>query len=191
MPEVSPSKAELRRQLLAHRQSISAEVRREWDIAIGRRVLAWWNANPVAVLGVYWPIRSEPDLRPFYDGLAARGARLALPLVAQVDAPLQFHAWQPGDTLIKDSYGVMVPADGAVVHPDALLIPCVGFNAGNIRLGYGGGFYDRTLASAARPLAVGVAYALARRDFPGDAHDVALDAIITETSPDRFAPLAR
>lgn len=190
MPATPFSKADLRRQLLAHRQHIPAEVRLQWDALIGARVLAWWRANPAAVVGVYWPIRSEPDLRPVYAQLAGHGARLALPAVVQPDAPLHFHAWVPGDALVKDAFGVMVPAQGVQVHPDALLIPCVGFNGRNLRLGYGGGFYDRTLAAPVRPLAVGIAYASGRCEFEGDAHDVPLDDIITEQSPAEFAPLS-
>jgi 5,10-methenyltetrahydrofolate synthetase len=190
MPSSKTSKAALRRQLLAHRQVIPTEVRLQWDAAIGAHVLAWWKANPAQIIGVYWPIRNEPDLRPVYSTLAAQGAQLALPCVIRADAPLQFHAWMPGENLVKDAFGVMMPASGVVVHPDAVLVPCVGFNADNVRLGYGGGFYDRTLAAPTRPLAVGIAYACSRCEFAGDAHDVPLDDIITEQSPAEFAPVS-
>lgn len=159
------------------------------DTIIGARALAWWNANPVQALGVYWPIRCEPDLRAAYAELASRGVQLALPMVVARDAPLQYACWRPGELLVKDSMGVMVPKAVRVIQPDALLVPCVGFNAGNIRLGYGGGFYDRTLAAKPRPLCAGIAYAASRCDFDSDAHDVALDAIITEQSGPDLAPL--
>jgi 5-formyltetrahydrofolate cyclo-ligase len=190
MVENSSSKATLRRMLLADRQAIRAEVRQQFDAAIAQRVFAWWNANPAQVLGVYWPIRSEPDLRTAYTELASSGAQLALPIVAVKDAPLQFAAWTPGEPLVKDGMGVMVPATIRVLHPDALLIPCVGFNDARVRLGYGGGFYDRTLAVAPRPLAVGIAYSVGRCEFESAAHDIALDDIITEQSPLEFAPLS-
>jgi 5-formyltetrahydrofolate cyclo-ligase len=192
MTEKTSDKAELRRVLLDQRQAIPDEVRAVWNALIGTRVLSWWNANPVGVLGVYWPIRREPDLRDTYEMLAAHGVRLALPAVAAADAPLEFLAWEPGAKLEKDRFGVMVPAEGAqVVEPEALLVPCVGFNGGRMRLGYGGGFYDRTLAGSRRPLALGIAYACCRADFPGEAHDIALDEVITEESPLRFASLRR
>jgi 5,10-methenyltetrahydrofolate synthetase len=93
--------------------------------------------------------------------------------------------------MVKDAYGVMVPQDvSEIVTPDALLVPCVGFNAANYRLGYGGGFYDRTLAVSSRPLAVGIAYACCRAEFTGDVHDIALDDVITEASPLEFAPVS-
>lgn len=181
MPETLSDKAALRRALLENRHALAAEVRRQADAAISARVQAWWNANPVPSLGVYWPIRGEPDLRALYETLAAHGVELALPIVTARDAPLTFIRWRPGDAMAKDAYGVMVPQDtAAVMRPDALLIPCVGFNAGNIRLGYGGGFYDRTLAAMPRPVAVGIAYQCCCAEFSADAHDVALDEVLTE-----------
>jgi 5-formyltetrahydrofolate cyclo-ligase len=191
MPDTTTDKSALRLTLLAHRQAIPPEVRALWNAAIGERVFAWWNANPAQTIGVYWPIRSEPDLRDAYAVLAAQGAQLALPIVTNGNAPLSFVRWRPGDPMVKDSYGVMVPQDVSdVVTPDALLVPCVGFNAANLRLGYGGGFYDRTLAASPRPLAVGIAYACCRADFTGDPHDIALDDVITEESPLEFAPVS-
>jgi 5-formyltetrahydrofolate cyclo-ligase len=191
MPDTTHFKTALRRQLLADRHAIAAEVRRAWDSAIGERVLAWWRANPAPTLGVYWPIRGEPDLRQTYDELARIGAQLALPMVEGRDAPLRFAAWQPGDVLVKDAHGVPVPQRaGAAVHPDALLVPCVGFSDEFVRLGYGGGYYDRTLAVSPRPLAVGIAYAASRTTFAGEPHDIPLDEVITERSPLAFAPLS-
>lgn len=182
-------KAALRRVLLANRQAITAEVRQQWDAAIGARVLAWWNANPVGCIGVYWPIRNEPDLRGLYQAFVRQGVQLALPAVTARDAPLSFIGWQPGEVLVKDAFGAMVPQDAASeVKPDALLIPCVGFNSDRFRLGYGGGFYDRTLAAAPRPLAAGVAYECCRAEFDADTFDIALDVMITEQSPMEDTP---
>lgn len=182
-------KVTLRRMLLANRQAITAEVRQQWDAAIGARVLAWWNANPVLSLGVYWPIRNEPDLHALYRTLALRGVRLALPTVTARDVPLRFMRWQPGDALVKDAFGAMVPQEAAPeLKPEALLIPCVGFNIGNFRLGYGGGFYDRTLAAQPRPLAVGIAYECCRAEFDADVFDIPLDVMITEQSPETVVP---
>lgn len=171
----------LRKKLLADRQAITPEVRQAWNAALCAQIIAWWEKHQVATLGVYWPIRGEPDLRPVYEALTARGVRLALPEVVENDAPLVFIDWKPGDAMTKDGFGVAIPAEGIEVRPDALLIPCVGFNEQAYRLGYGGGFYDRTLAVAPHPLAIGVAYSCARAAFDADPHDMPLDAVITES----------
>jgi 5-formyltetrahydrofolate cyclo-ligase len=176
-------KADLRRTLLAARNTMTAEQRQRADAAIGARTVAWCMANHIELLGVYWPIRSEPDLRPAYAQLTALGVRLALPVVVERDAPLHFAEWSSGAPLTKDAMGVMVPAPPQhQVRPKAVLIPCVGFNRGRVRLGYGGGYYDRTLAEAPRPLAIGIAYDAARAEFEAAPHDIALDLIVTETA---------
>jgi len=184
-PESGADKVLLRSALLTTRKAISASERLDFDARIGKRVIAWATKlasdNPTIVLGVYWPIRNEPDLRPAYAQLGTQGVRLALPVVVDKNAPLQFVNWAPGDAMRKDSFGVAIPASGEVVSPQALLIPCVGFNRQRLRLGYGGGFYDRTLAIDPRPMTVGIGYACALVDFDGASHDIALDAIFTET----------
>lgn len=174
-------KADLRRTLLAARNAIPLEQRRRADAVIGARMLEWCCAERIALLGVYWPIRSEPDLRPAYAELAASGVRLALPVVVSRGAPLQFAEWISGSPLAKDAMGMEVPAPPQhFVQPQALLIPCVGFNADRYRLGYGGGYYDRTLESAPRPLTVGIAYASGQAEFGAAPHDIPLDLIMTE-----------
>jgi 5-formyltetrahydrofolate cyclo-ligase len=175
-------KAVLRRTLIANRRAIAAPLRSTWDAALCMRLLAWWTAQPVTSLGVYWPMQDEPDLRTAFAELAARGVQLALPVVTAPAAPLAFAAWAPGDALVKDALGVSIPASlDFVPCPQALLIPCVGFNAARFRLGYGGGYYDRTLALAPRPLTVGVAYSCLAASFDAAPHDIALDAILTES----------
>lgn len=175
-----PDKTALRKTLLAKRQHLTAEVRREWDAAITAHLLRWWEAARPQRLGIYWPLRGEPDLRAAYERISASGTVLALPLVLAKDQPLVFAAWKPGEPLARDSMGVAVPQHSdARIEPQALLIPCVGFNRTRHRLGYGGGYYDRTLA-AASPATVGIAYGFCRCDFEGDVHDVALDRVITE-----------
>lgn len=174
-------KAALRRMLLAQRQEISPEVRAGLDERIACHVWNWWCASRVRSIGAYWPMRGEPDLRALYARLHADGVQLGLPMVVGKDAALAFAAWQPGDELLRDAFGCAVPgAQAAPLQPEALLIPCVGFNARNQRLGYGGGFYDRTLAQTPRPAAIGIAYAAGACDFAGDEHDIALDRVITE-----------
>ena len=176
-----PLKALLRKTLLGLRRELAAETRVRWDSAIGAHVVGWWRSNPVPALGVYWPLQGEPDLTAAYAQLAALGVRLALPVVQKKDAPLVFSTWQPGEAMLKDSMGVAIPASLRIeAMPQAILVPCLGFNPQRLRLGYGGGFYDRTLAGLPRPATLGVAYACLAAPFAGDAHDIALDAIITE-----------
>jgi 5-formyltetrahydrofolate cyclo-ligase len=174
-------KQDIRRVHLAQRKELTPEMRARLDAAISARLLAWLERQSVRCLGVYWPIRGEPDLRHAYDAIARQGVQLALPVVVGTDLPLHFAAWSPGEPTETGPMNVSVPVPPhRIVSPDALLIPCVGFNRERIRLGYGGGFYDRTLARAPRPLAIGIAYQQALAEFAAEPHDVALDIVITE-----------
>jgi len=182
------NKTNLRQALLAARSALADDVRARWDNAIGKQLLNWLNTHPSKILAVYWPIRNEPDLRMIYPDLTARGIQLALPVVAGKEAPLKFLQWSIGDPLIPDEMGVPTPAATSIeVLPDAVLVPCVGFNAELIRLGYGGGFYDRTLATSSRPVAIGIGYACTRTLFDAELHDVALDLVITESAIESIA----
>jgi 5-formyltetrahydrofolate cyclo-ligase len=177
-----PQKATLRKSLIAARLAMSAEQRKRCDSAIGERLLAWLSSRSLRTIGVYWPIQGEPDLRPVYSALAQGGATLALPVVSERNAPLMFSVWRPGDTLMKDTCGVPVPAvKSSPVFPDALLVPCVGFNGDLFRIGYGAGYYDRTLANAPNVRSLGIAYDAALTEFTPAAHDVPLDIVFTET----------
>jgi 5-formyltetrahydrofolate cyclo-ligase len=177
----SMDKAVLRKQLLARRAQIAAVDKAGFDAIIGERVLAWVAHNGIEQIGVYWPLRGEPALAAAYQALAGRGVQLLLPVVVARDAALGFTEWQPGEALVKDQMGVAVPAILRMAgRPQALLIPCLGFNAERFRLGYGGGYYDRTLEKTPRPLTAGVAYACLLADFASAPHDVALDLVITE-----------
>jgi 5-formyltetrahydrofolate cyclo-ligase len=173
------NKNDLRRALIAKRSAIAPELRTRWDAAICARLIAWRTAHPMQTLGIYWPIRGEPDLRAAYDEFSKSGVRLTLPIVIKPDAPLQFSVWKPGDDLIKDKFGVSVPAVCHTTKPDAVLVPCVGFTEQRFRLGYGTGFCDRTLALPSRPVAIGIAYACTLTKFDAAPHDIALDMIIT------------
>jgi len=181
LQQLQQHKALLRNTLKARRRAIDPADKAVWDARIGARVLAWWKANSHASLAVYWPLAGEPDLGPAYAEMAAAGVRLALPVVVARHAALEFAEWLPGEPTVTDTMGVAVPADlRMVARPPALLVPCLGFNALGYRVGYGGGFYDRTLAPEPRPSTVGIAYACQMVEFVGDAHDVALDRVITE-----------
>jgi len=175
------NKRELRRVLLQKRLGINEKTRLEWDAAIGRHVLQCLLDHSVASLGVYQPMRNEPDLQTLYNALASQSVRLALPLVVDKNAPLEFAAWKPGDPLVKEAFGTMVPAKQEKMPvPEALLAPCVGFNAACFRLGYGGGFFDRTLARQPRPFSIGIAYSCLNAEFETGEYDIPLDCIVTE-----------
>lgn len=155
------------------------------------RALADLDFPPDALVSAYWPLRDELDPRPLMLALAARGRRLCLPVVEASGAPLVFRAWHPGDPLAEARFGTQIPYDTApVVVPDILLIPLLAFDGHGYRLGYGGGFYDRTLADLRRVravTAVGLAYAGQQVEgLPIEATDRRLDALVTERAVLRF-----
>lgn len=132
-----------------------------------------------------WPYKNEPDLRPLMqDWLAAGnpGYAALLPVVIDADRALAFRAWTPTSPMHTDRYGIPTPSSGEFLTPDALLIPVNVFDARGYRIGYGGGYFDRTLASPQpAPLAIGVGFELARVDsIEPEEHDVPLAAIVTE-----------
>lgn len=174
-------KTALRKELMALRAQFDPAAKASADAAIGERILAWQAHSGAERIGVYWPLRGEPDLSLAYAELALRGVRLSLPVVLERDAALAFADWNPGEPMVRDKMGVAIPtALRIVARPPALLVPCLGFNAEHYRLGYGGGFYDRTLAPLPRPFSVGVAYTFLQAPFAGAPHDIALDLVITE-----------
>ncbi|HWK46094.1 MAG TPA: 5-formyltetrahydrofolate cyclo-ligase [Stellaceae bacterium] len=146
---------------------------------------ARWLADRPGIVSGYWPMRTELDCRPLLHGLAAAGRGLALPVVLSPAMPLGFRRWQPGVALVPGGFGTLVPPPEAeTVEPDVLLVPLLAFDRQGRRLGYGGGFYDRTLAALRRHrpvVALGVAYAMQEMpDLPSDALDQPLDAVVTE-----------
>lgn len=171
----------LRRQLSDARTVLPGPTRAAWDQALGAQLLAWCQDGGWHQLGVYWALAGEPDLQPAYAALAARGVALLLPVVVEKHAALAFAHWAPGEAMVKDKMGVAVPADLRLAPcPAALLVPCLGFSPARLRLGYGGGYYDRTLALAPRPATAGIAYACQQVVFDADPHDIPLDVILTE-----------
>ncbi|WP_347555621.1 5-formyltetrahydrofolate cyclo-ligase [Robbsia sp. KACC 23696] len=181
-------KIALRKRLLPLRQAaLTSDPATEHAIAAGVR--AWLDAGGFRCVGFYWPLAGEPDLRATLSHWLADDPtrRAALPTEVQLASPLRFAGWRPDTPMRIGRYGIGIPendADAPAVDitPDALLIPCVGFDARGFRLGYGGGFYDRTLADAAqRPATLGIALEATRiAALPTDTFDIPLDAIQTE-----------
>ncbi len=134
-----------------------------------------------AIVAGYWPVRDEADPRALMAALAARGVILALPRIAAKGAALSFHRWREGDALIDNHHGIAEPsADCEIVVPDIVLVPLLAFDTFGHRLGYGGGYYDRTLA-ALGARSIGIAYAGQEVDtLSRESHDHPLDAVLTE-----------
>ncbi|MFZ2629911.1 MAG: 5-formyltetrahydrofolate cyclo-ligase, partial [Rugosibacter sp.] len=128
------------------------------------------------------PVRNEFDARPLASRLIRQGWRAAMPVVIAPAAPMIFRAWTPHAPMSRDRHGIPIPTAGEELVPDIVLLPLVAFDAAGYRLGYGGGYFDRTLvAQVPRPLAIGVGFELARApSIHPQAHDVPLDAVVTE-----------
>lgn len=177
-------KSTLRAQLLQQREKLTPAQRTLAETTIGQHLHNWLQDKNYTCVGGYWPIRGEVDLRPLLQKLAQQYV-VALP-VSQINQPLNFVRWHPDAMMIQDAYKIPVPAQQNHIHPDCLLIPCVGFDAAGYRLGYGAGFYDRTLAAwnaqgQARPVLVGVSFSGGKiASSFHQPHDVALEWIVTE-----------
>lgn len=136
------------------------------------------------VLSAYWPIKGEPDLRGLMHDLHAAGWTIALPLVETKAAPLVFRRWTPETRMVRGDWNIPVPPpDAPVLAPGITLAPLVGWDGAGYRLGYGGGYFDRTLAALSpRPFAIGIGLQAARLDtIRPQPHDIPLDVIMTET----------
>ncbi|MFN0263097.1 5-formyltetrahydrofolate cyclo-ligase [Tepidamorphus sp. 3E244] len=178
-----------RKRLLDQRLEGTAEHRRELAGRIAENLEAEFGDVSGKTISFYWPLKGEPDLRPLMAHVIASGGACALPVVVERNTPLHFHSWAPGESLEKGFWNIPVPRDVHEVQPDIVLAPVVGFDAGCFRLGYGGGYFDRTLASLTeRPRVVGVGYAAARIEtiYPLP-HDIALDVVVTENGINRPA----
>lgn len=148
--------------------------------ALAERVLALCPPPPGAVVSGFWPIGEEIDIRPLLHRLHERGHTVVLPVTPKRGNPLTFRTWRPGDVLQPERFGTFRP-EGEDAVPDFLLVPLLAFDRRGYRLGYGAGFYDRTLASLPRSFALGVAYAVQEvPEVPAGEHDMRLGAVATE-----------
>lgn len=185
-------RAALRREKIAAREALDPQQHRRLSQAVeGHLAKLLLHCQP-HILGFCWPIRAEFDCRPLVEAWLAKGARSCLPRVVASGAALEFRAWRPGAEMLLDRHGIPCPASGDSLLPDLLLLPVNAFDASGYRLGYGAGYFDRTLAHLAaqgrQPLAIGVGFELARVPsiFPGT-HDFPLDAVVTETGVKPFS----
>lgn len=133
-------------------------------------------------IALCWPIKNEYDARHLAKTLRERGALTALPVVVAPKQPLAFREWHPGVELAKGPLDIPFPVDSPPVTPDAVLVPMNGWDRGGYRLGYGGGFFDRTLASLAKkPVVIGTSYEFGRLDtIRPQAWDIPMDYVVTE-----------
>ncbi len=172
-----------RERLIAARLAIPAETRAGFAHSIAACLDAAIGDFGGRTVSLYWPFRGEPDLRFWLASVVERGGRAALPVVVEKAKPLVFRAYRPGDPLEKGVWNIPIPASGEAVVPEIVIAPVVGFDPDRYRLGYGGGFFDRTLAALPRkPLVIGVGYDMqAIPTIYAQPHDIPMERIVTET----------
>ncbi|WP_378951850.1 5-formyltetrahydrofolate cyclo-ligase [Mesorhizobium sp. ANAO-SY3R2] len=181
-PEVRRWRKAERARLIEGRLEISADARAAMAGLIAAGLDQIIGDMHGKMVSLYWPFRGEPDLRSWLASVNARGGKTALPIAIELGRPLIFRAYAPGDKLERGVWNIPIPAAGPEVIPDIVIAPLVGFEAQGYRLGYGGGFFDRTLAALPRrALVIGVGYEVARIPtiYP-QPHDIPMDRIVTE-----------
>ena len=183
-----------RARLLGVRAAVPVADRQLAGEVIADRLDAYLGGRHGTIAGktisAWWPIKAELNLCHWLQGLAAQGARAALPVVVKRAAPLAFRVWTADTSMVRGIGNIPVPAEGAEVVPDIMLVPVVGWDDAGYRLGYGCGYVDRTLAALpARPLVIGIGLDNARITtiFP-QPYDIAMTAIITETGLQELHP---
>ncbi len=179
---VRPWRRNTRALMRSRRMAMNRTERAEKTTALLSNLRAAFGLSDPSCIGFYWPFKGEPDMRGFVREQIRHGASAALPVVVEKAAPVEFWRWQPRQPLARGIWDIPIPAEREVVLPTVLLVPLLGFDQQGYRLGYGGGYYDRTLASfRQRPHAIGVGFEVGRLDsihpFP---HDIPMDAIVTE-----------
>lgn len=177
-----------RARLLAERMAMPALDRKERADRIAAALDKRLPDLAGVTISLYWPLRGEPDLRDWLTRITARGAICALPVVVEKGAPLVFRTWCPGEPLARGVWNIPIPEGGNTVRPQVLIAPVVGFDREMYRLGYGGGYFDRTLATySVRPRVIGVGYArFAIPTIYPLAHDIPMSEIVTDDAPVRY-----
>lgn len=168
--------------LIARRLAAPAADHARWSALIEASLRGGFSPLAGMIVGFCWPFQGEFDARPFVTDLLKRGVRAVLPAVVAKAQPLEFREWWPGAAMSKGVYDLPVPEGTPSLCPDALLIPALGVGSQGDRLGYGGGYFDRTLAALQpKPIAIGLAFELSRiATIEPQSHDVFMDFIVTE-----------
>jgi 5-formyltetrahydrofolate cyclo-ligase len=171
-----------RARLIEARMALPLDEHKDKSAAISDRLYGRFRPSALPSLGCYWPFRREYDCLPLMRKVIEAGGEVALPVVLQKNHPLEFRPWTPTAKMEAGVWNILHPAEGPAVHPAALLIPLVGFDEAGYRLGYGAGYYDRTIAAMPKPpLTIGVGFELCRlASIHPQPHDIPMDYIITE-----------
>lgn len=172
----------VRKRIIADRMAVSDMLHQQWSQEISDYLQQGFPGLQKMKIGLYWPFRGEYDPRNAARYFMHAGAKLALPEVIDKNKPLCFREWWPDAPMKTGSYNIPVPHGTQSIHPDALIIPMVGFDAQGYRLGYGSGYFDRTLATFSTcPRTIGVAFELQRLDnVHPQLHDIAMQYVVTE-----------
>lgn len=188
--KIEEAKAALRVKAHAQRAAIANSVRADAGKAAAAYFFNGISLAPGEVVACYWRIRDEMDCQPILVRLMDSLQPVCLPVVLGEDEPLELRLWEQGAALYPAGFGTLAPAELAPqVEPDVIIMPLLGFDKHGTRLGYGGGYYDRTLAKLTRkPRLVGLAFASQEiSEIPHEPHDVPLDAVVTEQGVIHFA----
>jgi 5-formyltetrahydrofolate cyclo-ligase len=172
----------LRRERIAARLAMTAEEHARASARIEASLKSVLATRRPQAIGFCWPVRREFDARPLVTELIDGGWRACQPVVATPAAPMQFRGWTPAAPMTADRHGIPIPDTASCAAPDVLLLPLVAFDGAGYRIGYGGGYFDRTLAALQpRPLTIGIGFELGRiaTALP-QAHDIRLDMVVTE-----------
>lgn len=171
-----------RKLLIAARETLSEVTHQQWSQTISDLLKQGFPKLQKMNIGIYWPFRGEYDPRSTALYFMRHGATLALPEIVGKDKPLCFREWRPDTPLKNGAYGIPVPIEAKAVRVDAIIIPVVGFDQHGYRLGYGSGYFDRTLATYhPQPLTIGIAFEMQRlENVYAQSHDIALHYIVTE-----------
>ncbi|MGO8856142.1 MAG: 5-formyltetrahydrofolate cyclo-ligase [Steroidobacteraceae bacterium] len=179
----------VRDDLIQRRTELPSDIRRMLRESACARLVEAVDLRAFAVLGFCWPIRGEFDVRGIAKQFLAYGGQVALPVVVQRAAPVEFWRWHPGMPMQTGVWNIPIPKQRDILTPDAVIVPLVGFDGSGYRLGYGGGYFDRTLALAVpRPFAIGLGYAdSALQTIYPQPHDIPMNLIVTDQSIYRVA----
>ncbi len=188
---IDAAKTSLRVDMTGRRKALNIDERGAGAVSLAQTGIGFAGPTMGAVVSGYAAIGEELDPLPLLKRLAGEGYRVVLPVIVQQGAPLKFRQWEPGTPLQPGSFSVPVPGEDApVLRPEILLVPLLAFDAEGFRLGYGAGFYDRTLAglrARGRITAIGIAFDEQRLEaVPKDAYDEQLDWVLTPSGPVRI-----